>query len=336
MLPQVKYIKEFVGRDQIYVECAPSITERIVTSFMRQECVIENYSKLKEKIYYRMTCKEEFPERTLKLYKTNRMEKISKDEKKRIGIHWFQFHCDLPEFHIHKTSGRQLTNKMECYIKYDQSEIISLGDCVETRYGFLIEVTSEIIANLRNKYLWENDKLILHFHYRNFYYPRGPICRSGLPRKEDEERLSEDLLALYESGKFADFALKDKDDKAHWVHKSICRTRSTVIDNIDDVNVVALTVKGRSKHLEMVIRYMYSGILPQLSIDDLLQVLEVAEELNIKRLILSIKLALARSINESNAERILKVTSTYYNMSQIVPLAEEFKSSKNRKEKSRK
>lgn len=330
MLPQAAYIKEIVNREQIYVECAPSITERIMTSTMCQEFVIENYSKLKEKIYYTMTQKEEFSERTLKLYKTNKVEKTNRHETNRIGIHRLQFHCDLTDFDTIMIPGSLVTNKIEFYIIYDEGEMVSLGDPEVTNYGYSAEVPNEVIVNHRNKYLQENDKLVLQFRYRHHYYTRGCYCRSGLPRKEDEERLSEDLLALYESGKLTDFAFMDGDGKEHLVHKSICRSRSTVVDNIDDDNVVALTIRGRSDYVEIAIRYMYSGILPKLSVDDILQVLEVAEELDIKSLLLSIKFSLLQNLSRNNAEKIHKVISKYFDMYEIIPHVEEFLFPRNR------
>lgn len=324
MLNQAAYIKELVDREQIFVECAPSITERIMTSTMCQEFVIENYSKLKEKIYYTMTRKEEFSEHTFKLYKTNKVEKTNRRETNRIGIHRFQFHCELTEFDIRTLRGSLVTNKIEFYIMYDQGEMKSLGEPVETDYGYSIEVPNEFIVNHRNKYLRENDKLVLQFRYRHHYYTRGCFCRSGLPRKEDEERLSEDLLDLYETHKFADFAFMDGDGKEHLVHKFICKSRSAVVDKIYDNNVVALTIRGKSDHVEIAIRYMYSGILPKLSVDDILQVLEVAEELDIKSLLFSIRFALLQNLNRSNAERIHKVISNYPDMYNMLRHVEEF------------
>lgn len=124
----------------------------------------------------------------------------------------------------------------------------------------------------------------------------------------------------------------DGEGKEHLVHKSICQSRSAVVDGIDDDNVVALTIPGSYDHAEIAIRYMYSGVLPQMSVGDILQVLEVAEELDIKNLLLSIKVALLQNLNKSNAKRIYEVTSNYSNMKEIIPHVEEFLPSKSRKE----
>lgn len=295
-------VREQIDNFHIGVDFIPLITERSLTTCICQECVIEDYSDLKDRTYYEMTREVEGRERTLKLYKTK-------------NIHAFQFHCEVTGLHLRKNSinAALAQDKMVFHILYDRDNAVRSGSLTETPYGYSVELPNDIVLHADNRFLREENKLVVQFSYRHYSYCRTSVCRVGNSRGVDEEALSNDLLALYKSGKLTDFSLHSEDGKEFRVHKSICQPRSKYIDSFTEDNQnSSLKVESQSGILDIVIRYMYSGKLPDLSVDELIDVAFVAHKLLINSLLYTLIIAFREKLNKDNALDIRHVARKFH------------------------